>query len=262
MMNKDHARISLGGINASVGGNIIDPETIYISDSQFTLPYGYPEQFGATPGEQFVAVSGGRVEHAIKYIELRAEKLKTARYVFLHMGTNNLCKLKGFGPQPLVAFDPRWGEPPKLVSPGSGYLQGPDELAMTVANKLERFARRVKECIPGATVVTTDPPARRTRDGFANSRVRATSHHISQQSSVHHHIRTWKKYLGNNSHNHKGNPGGRYPLRERFFSDGVHYTKQELKLFFKTMRMARVKLDVNDTNGDEMLSPNWFDFKI
>ena len=89
---------------AKVSGNLVDPKVVYISDSQLDWICKKPQYFATTMGEQFVSIPGGKVEHALKFIQQEHVKLKSAEVIVVHIGTNNFCKLKGFGRQPLIAI--------------------------------------------------------------------------------------------------------------------------------------------------------------
>jgi hypothetical protein len=181
----------------------------------------------------------------------------------VHIGTNNFCKLKGFGPQHLININTIPFGPPQYERPPDSYQWDPDEMTTQVKNKIEELVLCAGCLLPDTKIVTTDPTARRTKGGFANSRARSFSRLIEKQSPLHHHLITIKRYLRNNKRNHKNEDGGRYPLKEQHFNnDGVHYSKPELSRFLETLRKATKELDEGKWEAGTTLSPNYFYFKF
>jgi hypothetical protein len=258
--------LEIVGIRASIAkmyGELDNPRTVWISDSQFSWVCGSPGDFEVGPNEQFVSMPGGKLEHALTFLKKRQTRLQMVENLVIHIGTNNICKLKGFGDQPLVTVDPAHGQPPNYRRPPPGYLQDPDMTAPQVVEKLGELVKETAGMFPNATVITTDPTARRTKGGFANLRVRSIARTIRQQSPNHHHLTTFKRYVRHNNKNHKGDDGGRHPLaEERFQEDGVHYSKVELLLFVDTIRTAINELKQGPIEAGKKFGPNFFALKF
>jgi hypothetical protein len=239
------------GVRASIAkmyGEHDNPRTVWISDSQFNWVCGSPEDFEVGPNEQFISIAGGKIEHALTFLKKRQKRLQMVENIVIHIGTNNICKLKGFGDQPLVTVDPAHGQPPTYRWPPPGYLEDPDMTAPQVVEKLGELVRETAKMFQNAAVITTDPTARRTKGGFANLRVRSIGQTIRQQGPNHHHLTTFKRYV---------------PLaEERFQEDGVHYSKNELLLFIDTIRTAINELKQGPIEAGKKFGPNFFTLKF
>jgi hypothetical protein len=257
---------ALVGVKATVAkiyGEIASPTTIWISDSQTSWICRSPGDFDVKPGEQFVSIAGGKIEHALLFLRKRQAELQAVKDIVVHIGTNDICKLKGFGRQPLVTVDPVHGEPPKYRRPPPGYLQDPDATAPQVVAKIGELVREAARMFPNATIWTTDPTARRTKGGFANLRVRSVARTIQKQDPNHHPLTTFKHYMRHNNKKHKGDDGGRHPLaEERFQEDGIHYSKSELLLFVDTIRAAINELKQGPIEAGKKFGPNFFALKF
>jgi lysophospholipase L1-like esterase len=257
------ALVGLKSTLAKIFGEIETPTTIWLSDSQTSSICASPGDFNVEPGEQFVSIAGGKIEHAQLFLREREAELKTVENIVLHIGTNDICKLKGFGRQPLVTIDPVHGEPPNYFRPPPGYLQDPDATAPQVVARIGELVREAARLYPRAAIWTTDPTARRTKGGFANLRVGSVARTIQKQSPNHHHLTTFKRYIRHNNKKHKGNDGGRHPLaEEKFQEDGVHYSKVELLLFLNTIRTAIDELKQGPIETGKKFGPNYFTLRF
>jgi hypothetical protein len=75
------------GLRASIAklyGELDNPRTVWLSDSQFNWVSGSPGDFGVGPGEQFVSIAGGKMEHALAFLRKRQGRLQMVETIVIH----------------------------------------------------------------------------------------------------------------------------------------------------------------------------------
>ena len=70
----------------------------------------------------------------------------------------------------------------------------------------------------------------------------------------------WKRYIGKNRT--RGGPGGKYPLKEKYFDDGIHYTAEELVLIIRAFRSTITIIGDKQQLHDVPSEPDIFTFKF
>ena len=92
----------------------------------------------------------------------------------------------------------------------------------TVAEVVQKYTSTIHTCLslfPNSSIVSSDPPPRRST-GFAMSRAEYVASSIEQQDGRHHHIRFNRHFHGKRKSGNFNN-GGKYPIHESLFVDGV-----------------------------------------
>ena len=92
----------------------------------------------------------------------------------------------------------------------------------TVAEVVQKYTSTIHMCLslfPNSLIVSSDPPPRRST-GFAIARANYVGTSIEQQDGRHHHIRFNRHFHGKRKSG-DFNKGGKYPIHESLFIDGV-----------------------------------------
>jgi hypothetical protein len=199
-----------------IGGEMLDPKTIYIGDSNTKVAATNPTEFGH-PGEMLVAIPGATMKDVKDFLDEPGIRctLRTARaFVLFGIGTNDLCRRGGITPE---------GDPEQL--PGINGHQ--------LAGLYEDLIGLIHEGWPRATIVSFDPIPRKT-DGFGNSWVSQCSNLIEKMTPKHVHVSYAERYFLKQMAGR-----GRRDLRaDCFQSDGVHLLTSEISKMFDAAHEA------------------------
>jgi hypothetical protein len=87
-------RMRINNKTVRIGGEMLDPITIYISDSNVKIAATNPTEFGR-PGEMIVSIPGGTIKDVKDFLDepgIRCTLRTATTFVLLGIGTNNLCR--------------------------------------------------------------------------------------------------------------------------------------------------------------------------
>jgi hypothetical protein len=153
-----------------IGGEMVDPKTIYICDSNAKVAATNPTEFGK-PGKMIASISGGTMKDAEDFLNepgIRRTLRTATAFVLFGIGTNNLCKQGGLIPE---------GYPIQL--PGINGHQ--------LASLFNDLLGLIHRGWPRATIVSFDPIPRKT-NGFGNAWVHQCSDLIKKTTRKHVHV--------------------------------------------------------------------------
>jgi hypothetical protein len=210
----DHMRINNKFVR--IGGEMIDPKTIFIADSNAKIAAINPAGF-ALSGEMIVAIPGGTIKDAVDFLNepgIRRTFTTVEAFVLFGIGTNDLCRRGGLTPE---------GHPEQI--PGINGHQ--------LASLFNDLLGLILQGWPHATIVSLDPIPRKT-DGFGNSWVSQCSNRMRRITQKHTHVQYAERYFLKQMAGR-----GRRDLRtDCFESDGIHLLTSELAKMFDAAHEA------------------------
>jgi hypothetical protein len=209
-------RMRINNKTVRIGGEMLDPKTIYIGDSNTKVAATNPTEF-SRPGETMVSIPGGTMKDVRDFLNepgIRCTLRTATAFVLFGIGTNDLCRRGGITPE---------GDPEQLPGINGHQLTG----------LYEDLVGLIHEGWPRATIVSFDPIPRKT-DGFGNSWVSQCSNLIEKMTPKHVHVSYAERYFLKQMAGR-----GRRDLRaDCYESDGVHLRICELAKMFDAAHEA------------------------
>jgi hypothetical protein len=209
-------RTRINNKTVRIGGEMVDPITVYIGDSNAKIAATNPTEFGH-PGETLVSIPGGTMKDVRDFLNEPGIRrtLRTAKaFVLFGIGTNDLC---------------RRGDP----TPEGYPRQIPGINGHQLVGLYQDLIGLIHEGWPRAKIVSFDPIPRKT-DGFGNSWVSECSNLIEKMAPKHVHVGYAKRYFLKQMAGR-----GRRDLRaDCFQSDGVHLLTSEISKMFDAAHEA------------------------
>lgn len=139
-----------------------------------------------------------------------------------------------FGADELSEDAPPPGSLPPLVE--EWLLPGGPRIMpkLTVAEVVAKYTASIRLCLdsfPNSLVISSDPPPRRST-GFATARANFVASSLIQQDARHRHVRFNRHFHGKKGHG-DFNEGGKFPIHEPLFIDGVVPTLDSWEAIFR-----------------------------
>ena len=204
------ARINNSWVNIS--GQLLSPKRVFITDSMSKNAISSLTEIGVNDTDAFVQIMKGDFETADAFLHSKtSEYAEVETFIFLWYGGDEIAEA---APPP--------GSCPPVVE--QYFLkEGPRIMPrLSVSETVAKYTASIRLCLdtyPSATVVSTDPPPRRST-GFAMSRANFVASSLLQQDGRHRHLKLNRFFHGKLKHGNHGE-GGRYPIHESKFVDGV-----------------------------------------
>jgi hypothetical protein len=210
----DHMRVNNKTVR--IGGEMLDPKTIYICNSNAKVAATNPTEFGK-PGEMIASIPGGTMMDAEDFLNepgIRRTLRTATAFVLFGIGTNDLCRRGSLTPE---------GDPEQL--PGINGHQ--------LAGLYHNLICLIHRGWPRATIVSFYPIPRKT-DGFCNAWVHQCVDLIKKITQKHIHVQYAERYFPKQMAGR-----GRRDLRAACFeTDGVHLLTSELSKMFDAAHEA------------------------
>ena len=223
-----------------VVGKIDSPRNVFVVDNIAKNIINQLPDIGVDSEDQIVQFSRGDFATINEFLRMKKREFSEVQtIVFLWVGTEEI-----------VTDAP----PPNLTSKVIEEYFLPEGPRIIPHHDVEHVASDYCETVvlalalfPRARVCSTDPAPRRST-GFAISRANFVAKLLKQQGERHHHFTMNRPFHGKRN---KGNfnEGGRYPLLEKYFSDGVLPTTETWSDIFDHAYAAMNKLAGLDFNA-------------
>ena len=202
-------------------GEMSNPRALWLMDRMGRDVVEAPQKFGFSPKDQVAVFEDGRFDVISAFLgKVSKDGGDLRAVVFFLLGMDELAEDAPPSLRSATIEDwfPKNG-PRQIIRNGEGEVAA--SYRKLVDGTLEKFDE--------AKVFSSNPPARRSRNGHLVSRAQYVTTHIKSAGPRHHHFSILNKYHGSRSGKKIDPLGGSRPIHERFFEDdGVMLTKPAL----------------------------------
>ena len=218
---------------ANVVGEQNAPRNIFIVDAIGKNAIRQLTDIGLDSRDQMIQFSRGEFKTINDFLRMKRRELSDAEaIVFLWVGADEIVEDAPPPSQtPKTVEEYFLPEGPRIV-PRKSVNEVVDSYVETVLLALALF--------PSARVFSSDPAPRRST-GFAIARANLVAKQVKQQGDRHHHVTINRHFHGKRCHGNF-NKGGKCPLHEKFFVDGIVPTIESWAKVFCRMYAAIDKI--------------------
>ena len=197
---------------ANVVGEQNAPRNVFIVDAAGKNAIRQLTAVGLDPRDQIVQFSRGEFAIINEFLRMKRRELSNAEAViFLWIGVDEIAE-----DAPPVSQTPKaveeyfLPEGPRII---------PRKKTSEVANNYVETVLLALSLFPSARIYSSDPMPRRST-GFAIARANLVAKQMKRQDDRHHHLLLNRHFHGKRC---RGNfdRGGKYPIHDKFFLDGV-----------------------------------------
>ena len=190
----------------NVSGNLDNPRYVIIVDRLGKDLLSDPSAAKIDDRDQVVEIAKGKFEIVNSFLRLKhREYSNISAVLLLWFGADEICIEAPFSEKDMLPEGP-------FIVPHKSVSAIVDEHSETVALALSLF--------PHAAVFSSDPAPRRSK-GFAVTHANHAAKIMKQMSPRHHHFLLNRSFHGRRSSVKSGEPGGKFPIYDQFFIDGV-----------------------------------------
>ena len=197
-----------------ITGELVDPRYVFVVDKVGRNLVSDLSAAGVNPRDQVVTFSSGSFKNINNFLQMkRQEYNKTEAFVFLWIGQEEISEEAPANVSETIEkyFHPNG---PRVI---------PLHDVNGVASSYMDLVRESLNFFPNARIFSTDAVPRRS-SGFCITRANYVSKKVIQQSERHHHFALNKHFHGRRSGACIDELGGRFPIHEWKFEDGVFPT--------------------------------------
>ena len=205
-------RINDSWVNLS--GNLDKPRYVILVDKTASAINNQAEAIGINEQDLIVQFAKGTFQNVNDFLKLKSRDLVDAEaFVILWMGMEELCiDASSLPPSDNPAFE-AYFHPlgPKIF---------PHREVDDVVAAYEETVLLILSLFPRSVVITSDPAPRRS-SGFAIMRAKNVTKGMKKQDARHRHLSLIHKFHGRRASANSHEPGGKFPVINECFEDGV-----------------------------------------
>ena len=212
-------------------GELANPRYVFITDKIAKNLVPNFSSININARDLVVEVKKGTLDNVKAFFKLRKKDFtKVEAFVFLWVGMDDLALDDSSLPSPVSAAVAEYFHP-------DGPNIFPHLSVSEVVTKYHELVVAMATLFPTASIFSSDPAPRRST-GFAIYRADKVMKGIEKQFDAHHHIALNHKFHGRRRSNEVDNSGGRLPLFDHLFDDGVFPKVESWVLIFERVYAA------------------------
>ena len=198
-----------------IAGRLVNPRFVWLVDRVFADAISDPTSNGFRATDQVVFFPNGTFDIVTKFLRtMTADYESSLAIIFLFLGGDEICE---DAPSDVSETVRTWFHKlgPRQIPTLSDALQ--------VRDKYEAMTRESLSLFPSSSTISSNPPPRRSGNGFAMTRAVNASKKMRCQGSRHHHFSQLQGFHGQRQgRGHWTTQGGQLPVYDRLFEeDGI-----------------------------------------
>ena len=212
-------------------GELANPRYIFVTDKVAKNLLPNLAQCNVDPRDLVIEVKAGTFDVIGAFLQSKARDFeKATAFVLLWVGMDELAFDDSALPSSL---------PPNIEAYflPEGPRIFPRLSSQEVVVKYGELVASIRTIFPNASVFSSDPAPRRS-SGFAICRATQVSKEMQQQGDFHHHLSLIHKFHGRRCGKQVDMPGGKFPLYDHFFADGVFPKVETWSVVFERVYAA------------------------